>query len=954
MVADADRQPVYEAGPWEIDLASHELRLRGAPVILGGRAFEILATLVRSAGGLVTKDDIMSSVWPGAVVEENRLQVHISAIRKALGRDRVMLKTASGRGYRLVGEWTPRQESTKIVTPEPDRAEGGTTNLPVAAAGLIGREAAVHHLRDLLSAHRAVTLTGPGGIGKTALALEVARSLMEDFGNDCWLVDLASLSDPGLVSSAVAGVLGLQPGGEISAWSVARTIGGRRLLLVLDNCEHVIETAAELAETVLRKCSGCCIIATSREVLRIDGERVYRVAPLEVPPPGGEDESTILGRSAVQLFAARTRALNAELPLEADQLSAVAAICRRLDGIPLAIEFAAARASTLGISEIAARLDDRFALLTGGRRTALPRHQTLHAALDWSYQLLSDVERRLLHRLSIFAGSFTLDAAVALMHDDDGADAAVVLDSIANLVAKSLVTVDGPGLGPRWRLLETIRAFGLEKLRETGELDGAAWRQAEYCLQLFGRSEADWETRPLPDWLDIYGRQIDNLRAALDWAFSPAGDKSLGIALTIAAAPLLFQLSLSDECHGRVEQAFASLVDADGVTHERMRLLAISSWRVLESGNAHFAERAGILLRLLGLARKLGDLDHQALALWGLWGTDVVLGKMERAVERAEDFRETAVLSGDPGYLGESDRMFATLAFNAGEIARARASLDHVTARGHAPIRRAQLIHRRMEQHHIERSLRAMILFQQGFLDQTMAVADDNFAYAQTTGHVMSEVYALSQSSCITALHVGDTVRSEVFVGRFAELARAHSLSLAAGLARFYSGMLLNLRGDRAAGFATLRGAAEDLRSGQFALYFSLLLSHLAERLGEEGIFDEASATISEAFARGDATGDQWCLPEFFRVRGRLALLAGRLADAEQDLDRAVSIAHGKGALFWELRAARNLAELRRSQARAYEGRDLLSAVYDRFAEGFQSADLQAARRLLDTLAEEQ
>src|SRR5712671_4514195 len=306
------RQLVYESGEWEVDLARRELRARGVPVPIGGRAFEIIEVLVQSAGELVTKNDLSARVWPGAIVEDNTLQFHISAIRKALGPDRGILKTASGRGYRLLGAWTFRQESTSSVDSidlEPVRApaEPFQTNLPAAASDLVGRTIAVQHLRGLLSAYRVVTLTGPGGIGKTRLAFEVARGLFPSFQGDVRLVELVSLSDPGLVPSAVTAALGLQLGGdEISAERVARAIGAQKLLLVIDNCEHVIDAAAKLTETVVRMCSRTTILATSREILNIEGEHVYRVPPLDVPPQD-EEPGNILAHSAVQLFVATTR-----------------------------------------------------------------------------------------------------------------------------------------------------------------------------------------------------------------------------------------------------------------------------------------------------------------------------------------------------------------------------------------------------------------------------------------------------------------------------------------------------------------------------------------------------------------------------------------------------------------------------------------------------------------------
>ena len=339
MLAGGDR-PVYASGECEIDLARRELRVLGAAVPVGGRAFEVIKVLAQSAGELVTREELMNRVWPGVVVLDNRLRVHTAAVRKALGPYRGLLKTESGRGYRLLGSWIQRHHGPPTPSDALQQLRGSgqspPTNFPAIATGLIGRSAAVQRLRDLDSAYRVVTLTGPGGIGKTTLALEVAQGLLAEFDSGGWLVELASLSDPDLVPSAVAGVLGLKlDGEELSAEAVARAAIDRNLLLVLDNCEHVVDSAADLAETFVRVCRRATILATSREVLRISGEYVHRVPPLEVPAPGQREPDDILGRSAVELFIARRKALNSDFSPRDEHVGSIAGTT----GIGLPIAF---------------------------------------------------------------------------------------------------------------------------------------------------------------------------------------------------------------------------------------------------------------------------------------------------------------------------------------------------------------------------------------------------------------------------------------------------------------------------------------------------------------------------------------------------------------------------------------------------------------------------------------
>ena len=349
------------------------------------------------------------------------------------------------------------------------RRDGGTpgesppTNLPEPVSELVGREDVLGEILSLASAHRLVTLTGAGGIGKTRLAVAAARRLLPQFPDGVWLAEFSPIADPGLVPVTVAAAIGLDlGGGAVTAQRVSQALAGRRLLLVLDTCEHVIGAAAALVEAVLRAGRDVRLLATSREPLRAEGEWVYPVPPLAVPAEDAGDADDLLRYGGVRLFVERVRAAEPLFALDRRVAGTIATICRRLDGIPLAIELAATRAAVLGVEEVAAHLDDRFQILTDGRRTALPRHQTLRATLDWSYELLSEPERVILRRLAVFAGVFRLEAASAVVASSEIAPAEVV-DGIANLVAKSLVTMAGSTVA-RYRLLDTTRAYGLEKL----------------------------------------------------------------------------------------------------------------------------------------------------------------------------------------------------------------------------------------------------------------------------------------------------------------------------------------------------------------------------------------------------------------------------------------------------------------------------------------------------------
>ena len=545
-------RPVYTSGDWDIDLAHRELRLRGVPNALGGRAFEIVEVLVRSAGELVDKNHLMDAVWPGAVVEENTLHAQISAIRKALGHDRELLKTVPGRGYRLLGDWAVREDRSPSVAngamPPTAAPPPRFTNLPSSATALIGRASAVAHLVELLSANRMVTLTGPGGIGKTALALETAHSVLAAFAGAVRFVDLAPVSNSALVSSTVASALDIRSdGAELSQASLALAIGTRPALVVLDNCEHVIDAAARMAETILRACPRVHVLATSWEVLRIEGEVVFRVSPLSVPDEDEHNPDFVLASSAARLFVERARAISASFKADDENVAAIAVICRRLDGMPLALEIAAARVATLGLSEVSSRLDGQFGHLAGGKRTALPRHQTLRATLDWSYALLNEPEAAMLRRLAIFAGYFTISSAMKVA-SGSGVDVAQIPDLVASLAMKSLLSTNLGAVDAQYRMLQTTRDFGLELLRAAGEFDMFAQRHAANCCDEIKDAETETNTLSESQWLQRYASRLDDVRTALDWSLEQRRNVELGATLAALAIPLWTRLSLLNEC----------------------------------------------------------------------------------------------------------------------------------------------------------------------------------------------------------------------------------------------------------------------------------------------------------------------------------------------------------------------------------------------------------------------
>jgi predicted ATPase/DNA-binding winged helix-turn-helix (wHTH) protein len=519
MEASEEEAQGFAFGRFRIFPRQRRLLAGDEPIDLGCRAFDLLLALIEARGTILSKDALMARVWSGRVVEENNLHAQIVVLRKVLGTDRNLIRTVSGRGYQFGGEVRTLSDPSSGHTATAEARSGlPPTNLPEPISELIGRDDDVRELRSSVMAHRLVTLTGTGGIGKTRLAAAVARQLMPQFPDGVWIAELASVADPALVPAAVATALGLEsPAGTVSPKDVARALGGQQLL-VLDHCAQVIDAAAALAEAVLRADPAVRIVATSREPLNANGEWVCRLQPLKTPTPDAEDDPLQCG--AVQLFFERARAAEYHLPPDADLTATVAAICRRLDGIPLAIELAAARIAVLGLESLAGALDDVFPLLSCGRRTAPARHQSLRASLDWSYSRLSESERIVLERLAIFPGRFGLDAAAAVAASHD-LSAAEVVDGLTNLIAKSLVVVERAGGDPSYRLMGTMRVYALDKLAASGEQSVAARRYAEYRQGCGNGAHRAAQNRPTIAWLPGNLRCADRFGSAA-WTVAPA------------------------------------------------------------------------------------------------------------------------------------------------------------------------------------------------------------------------------------------------------------------------------------------------------------------------------------------------------------------------------------------------------------------------------------------------
>jgi predicted ATPase len=887
----------------------------------------------------------MSRVWPDRVVEENNLPAQISVLRGVFGADRDLIRTVAGRGYQFTGEI--RASAATVAGSPPSRM----TNLPEPVSELIGREAELGKVAALTAEHRLVSLVGAGGIGKTRLGLEVARLLMPRFPDGVFLAELGPLSRPELVAATVARALGLtHVAGTVSPEAVAAAVGTKKLLLVIDNCEHVIEAAASMAEALLRATPNASVLATSRELLRASGEYVHRVPPLDVPAEDTQDMEDVFRYGAIRLFVSRARAAEPRYVAEGPVAAATVAICRRLDGIPLAIELAATRVVGFGVDGVAAHLDDRFRLLTGGSRTALPRHQTMRATLDWSFELLSESDRVVLRRLGIFVRAFTLDAASAVAAGVD-IPASEVEGSVANLVGKSLLSADVGGAIAHYRLLETTRAYAREKLIESAEVDAFARRHAEYHRDLFQHAEAEVETRPTAEWLAAYRPYIDDLRAALDWALSPSGDVGVGVALTAATVPLWTHLSLLTECRARVEQAIASLGDQVPSDPRRdMRLYLALGHALLHTRASGGPEMNAAFTKALEHAGIINDTRYRLGAILGLYAYRLNTGQYRAALGVAEQFHAVAAQTADRSDVPIGGRLVGLALHILGDQPGARRHLEPLVSSRVVTARPSHIILYQYDQRVLLECYYARVLWLQGCADQARRLTESLVDYARTKDHVLSFLYALLIAACPIALYVGDLTTVDHHVRLAFELAARHALEVWTVWAQCFEGVLLIKRGETGAGSQSLQLALERLPEPAIHHHMSLLLAEQAAGLGGAGQIAEGLGVVDKALARAEQTEAGWYLAELLRTKGELLLL-GRgpttAETAEQCFHQALDVARRQGALAWELRAAMSLARFWRGRQRASQARELLARVYRRFTEGFETADLIAAKALL-------
>jgi predicted ATPase len=936
---------VIAFGPFKLIASERLLERDGVAVDLSARALGILVELLSRPNEVVSKRDLLSRVWPDVTVEEGALRLHILNLRKALGDGKDgarYITTLPGRGYCFVapvsrpGDQAPENPPLAPSFPQ--------ANLPNRPTGMIGRDDDILKLSARINASRFVTIVGSGGVGKTTAAIAVGHHLVDAFAGAVLFVDLSMLSDPGLVATAIASMLGLSVQSSDATPGLIAYLRSKRILLILDTCEHLIEAVAELASRIFVSAPQLHILATSREALQVEHEHVYRLDPLACPP----DDPTYTAASAkdfpaTRLFMERAEASGARFDFSDAEAAIVVSICRKLDGVALAIELAARRVESFGLRQTADLLDQRLTLLWVGPRTAPPRQKTLHATLDWSYELLSETERAVLRRLAVFVGHFTLDAVLAVVTSVT-LDQSLVLGAIDSLVAKSMVATRPVGAMMRYRLLDTTRAYALEMSGNDIETAELAVRHASYYRRWLEQAGTEWSTLTIGMERVPYFANLANVRAALEWCFGASGNTEIGARLAAAATPVFLAMSLLPECYRWSKLAIAALDDADRGGSEEMHLqagLGISSMFTI--GNSEPAHAA--LTRGLELAEKILNPAAQFRLMGQLHMFHRRAGSFDQMLALAQRGEAAAKENADPVAMAVAHVLLGVSHHLIGNQAEARPHLEAAIAQ--APLADPAKARRFGYNYERARIVLARTLWLAGCPDQAVRMV------RQTVGELaaadpVTVCIALIWGGCVFRWS-GDLPNAEECVERLVPHADRHSLTPYRAVCDGLRGEMLIERGEIETGVDMLRGALATLHAERYELYATGFNSSLAQGLAMVGRHDEALRTIDQAIAQVMRHGEL-SLPELQRIRGELLEKVADEPGAETAFSRAIELADRQSALSWRLRASTSLARLQLRQGRREEARKGLAETYSRFSEGFDTADLKAAKRLLNEM----
>lgn len=932
----------FAFGPFLLVPERQLLARDGVPVRIGGRALDLLTALVERPGELISKAELIAYAWPSTFVDEANLKVNMGSLRRVLdegSQGGSYIATVIGRGYRFAAPVVREGRSDPApANPTPARKD----NLPTATTSIIGRSDEIASIRADIDAARLVSIVGPGGVGKTTVALAVAERCLGQFEDGIWLVDLATSRDPALVANAIAAAVGFKSPASEALEALCEFLRERRLLLVLDNCEHLIEAAAVCASRILSAAPGVKILGTSRETLAVRGERVRRLPALAAPPPSlAVNAAEALAYPAVRLFVERAADKLESFSFSDVEAAPVSELCRRLDGLALAIELAAARIDAFGVSGLLAQLDDRSRVLTG-RRSDPERHRTLEATLDWSYGLLTTAEATLLRAVSVFAGLFDIDDASAV----SGLTSGTAAEVLTQLAAKSLLAIDIGGDVIAYRLLETTRAYCRDQLaRGQAEDHDVRLRHATRTCAILERAKAERLQRPAPAWGAAYGRVLDDLRSALVWARHEAADRALPVRLTVSGLLLWDHFSLTDESRLHAAEAVADLEAAGlvGSAQDMQLNLGLGASIMYTQGQKPEALKA--IRRALEIAEQTGDTDYRLRCLMTLSIFEMFSGQVRDGKRSLDAFAAIAAVE-EPSILVASEIHHGVGELMLGELSQARRRFEAIRQRDSRNASAASLRYI-LDPYAQAGGILCQVQWLLGLPDSARATAEGCLEAGQRSGHHLTLNNALS-ITCPVFFWAGRYEAAEQCVTRLEEHFRQHRIVTRLPVASFYRAALALARdggSDEVVG--ALGRAVEIFRQTNQRVRLPYYMSVQADALVQVGRLDEAQSVIRQALEIADAQEEGWCLAEVMRVQALVLKAGGDQDEAERWLGLSMAAAETFDTLSWRLRAAVDLARIRRDRADPIGAGDVLGPVLDLFGEGLASRDVAIARDLL-------
>ena len=931
------RGQVLSFGPFELSIAGRRLANGADAIPLGARAMDLLIVLVEQANKVVGRRTLIERVWPESGAEQVSLRVHISALRKALDRTdpgRRYIANVPGRGYSFVVPVSSRSSPTSGDVQPTSRPR-----LPARLARMLGRREELAAIQTKLAQQKFVTIVGPGGIGKTAVAVAVAYDMSVIFNSQIYFVDLGALGGASLVAPAMAAALGVSVQTDNVVPALIDRLQGRPTLIILDCCEHLIDEASAVAEELICRVPTLHLLATSREAMRVEGEHVHELSALAFPEEDSDlSARDVLRYAAVQLLVDRVRAVRGDFELTDADAPIAARICRRLDGIPLAIELAAGRVDIFGLSKAASLLDDRLNLSWAGRRTALPKHQTLNAALEWSYDLLSATEKRVLSRLSVFAGGFTFEAAVAVVADET-VDEANVSDCIWELRSKSMVATQGQGA--RLRLLDTTHAFASQRLAESAEEINWRRRHALHFCDLFKQGAS----MDIPERLRALGDEVGNVRAALTWAFSVEGDAKIGVELAAASASTWMAMALLTECRKWMTKAIGRLDNASAGSRQEMIIQsALASCMMFTDGMTEESYASWEKTRLL--AECLNDTECQLDSLLVLWAHQIRLPRYAEATQLADRCGDVADLSDNRGAIATANYMRGVTYHHIGRILQAEAYFELSLHRDDEASRRSFVQRFGYDRKADALAVLANLAWLRGCPDQSRRLKLTAIAEARQLDHAVPLCVALAWASFNTYLSSPDDPETEALANELVDHAGRYNVDSYQGFGLSMQALCGVRRGEGDTASVTLYRGLEKLSAARYGVFNWFLQAEFARCTAVAGYPGQGLAIFERA--RIDLDETQWYAAELHRIRGELALHNDEgLAVARQYFQSALELSGRQASLSWELRAATSLAIAEKSTEREERAWQALQLTHAKFQEGLETVDLQLAKQIL-------